>query len=41
MSDVKPGGRFRCSQCGTEVVVLKADGVVPNCCGKAMEPPAK
>jgi hypothetical protein len=41
MSEVKPGSRFKCTQCGTEVVVIKADGAVPGCCGKPMEAPAK
>jgi hypothetical protein len=37
MATVKPGERLRCTECGTEVVIIKADGVAPRCCGKAME----
>jgi Desulfoferrodoxin, N-terminal domain len=34
---VKPGARYRCASCGTEVVVIKADGAVPQCCDAAMQ----
>jgi DNA-directed RNA polymerase subunit RPC12/RpoP len=36
-----PGARYKCTQCGTEVVVIKADDAIPRCCGKLMETPAK
>jgi Desulfoferrodoxin, N-terminal domain len=36
VSVIKPGVRFRCAQCGTETVVVKADGAVPSCCGEEM-----
>jgi endogenous inhibitor of DNA gyrase (YacG/DUF329 family) len=32
----KPGERLRCAECGTEVVVIKSDGVLPRCCGQPM-----
>jgi hypothetical protein len=41
MEPVKPGSRLRCEGCGTEVVVIKADGVLPACCGKPLASPAK
>jgi hypothetical protein len=34
---VKPGGRFRCAECGTEVVIIRGDGSFPHCCNRAME----
>jgi DNA-directed RNA polymerase subunit RPC12/RpoP len=37
MAEIKPGERFRCTDCGTEIVVIKSDGPVPHCCGKEME----
>ena len=37
MADMKPGERLRCADCGTQVVVIKADGPVPQCCGKELE----
>jgi hypothetical protein len=37
MSAVKPGERFRCAECGTEVVVIRPDGSVPHCCSTEME----
>ena len=37
MSDAKPGERFRCAECGTEVVVIKTGGPAPRCCGAEME----
>jgi hypothetical protein len=33
----KAGERYRCGACGTEVVVIKTEGVTPRCCGAAME----
>lgn len=36
MADVKPGMRLLCQECGTEVVIIKADGAVPSCCGQLM-----
>lgn len=40
MSDAKPGERYNCASCGTQVVVIKADGTSPSCCGTPMEPAA-
>jgi hypothetical protein len=37
MTATKPGARFRCAQCGTEVVVVKPSGDVPRCCSTEME----
>jgi hypothetical protein len=36
MSDVKPGERLACSECGTEVVVIKAGGASPRCCERTL-----
>jgi desulfoferrodoxin len=38
MADAKPGERYTCASCGTQVVVIKADGTSPRCCGADMEP---
>lgn len=40
MADAKPGERYNCASCGTQVVVIKADGPAPRCCGTDMEPAA-
>jgi hypothetical protein len=37
MTATKPGARFRCAQCGTEVVVVKPSGDGPRCCSAEME----
>jgi hypothetical protein len=37
MADMKPGERLRCADCGTQIIVIKPDGSVPQCCGKDME----
>jgi hypothetical protein len=37
MADAKPGERYTCASCGTQIVVIKADGTSPQCCGTAME----
>jgi len=37
MADLKPGKGFRCADCGTEIVVIKAGDAVPHCCGKELE----
>ena len=37
MSAVKPGERFGCAECGTEVVVIRPGESVPLCCGKGLE----
>jgi desulfoferrodoxin-like iron-binding protein len=37
MASAKPGQRFRCAECGTEVVVIKPGESVPSCCGQEME----
>jgi endogenous inhibitor of DNA gyrase (YacG/DUF329 family) len=37
MAGVKPGERRQCTECGTAIVVIKPDGSVPHCCGRAME----
>jgi Desulfoferrodoxin, N-terminal domain len=34
MTETKPGERFRCADCGTEVMVIKSGGPVPHCCGR-------
>jgi hypothetical protein len=36
MTEAKPGVRLRCEECGTEIVVVKADGVLPTCCDTVM-----
>jgi hypothetical protein len=36
MTQPKPGLRLRCGQCGTEIIVIKADGAWPTCCGDTM-----
>jgi hypothetical protein len=33
MESTKPGTKLVCSGCGTEVVVIKASGSAPECCG--------
>ena len=38
---VKPGARYKCDHCGTEVVVIKPDDVIPSCCGDALQPVVK
>jgi hypothetical protein len=39
MPALKPGGRFRCAECSTEVIVIRPgpDGSVPHCCSREME----
>ena len=37
MADMKPGERLGCADCGTQIVVIKADGPFPHCCGKELE----
>jgi hypothetical protein len=37
VADAKPGERFRCDECGTEVVVIRTAGTAPRCCGADME----
>jgi hypothetical protein len=37
MAGMKPGERRQCAECGTAIVVIKPDGPVPHCCGRAME----
>lgn len=41
MEPVKTGERLRCADCGTEVIIIKADGVRPACCGKPLAPPLR
>lgn len=38
MADAKAGERYQCGTCGTQVVVIKTEGEIPQCCGAAMEP---
>ena len=33
----KAGERYRCNECGNEVIVLEAGGGLLICCGKNME----
>lgn len=37
MANAKPGEKFQCGTCGTQVVVIKTEGEVPQCCGAQME----
>jgi Desulfoferrodoxin, N-terminal domain len=37
MRATKPGERFRCAQCGTQVVVVRPGDDVPRCCNAEME----
>lgn len=32
--DVKAGTRLRCEECGSEFIVVKAEGPALQCCGK-------
>jgi hypothetical protein len=36
MADAKAGERYQCGTCGTQVVVIKTEGEIPQCCGAAM-----
>ncbi|HET6809759.1 MAG TPA: hypothetical protein VFH50_01970 [Acidimicrobiales bacterium] len=36
MAVPKAGERLRCPQCGTEVVVVRAPGDEPKCCGQPL-----
>jgi hypothetical protein len=38
MADAKAGERYQCGTCDTQVVVIKTEGAIPQCCGAAMEP---
>jgi hypothetical protein len=40
MTAMKPGERFRCATCGTEILVLKPGESAPECCGTQMESPS-
>jgi len=31
------GKRYRCEECGTEILITKAGEGKPECCGKEME----
>jgi hypothetical protein len=33
----KPGQRYTCGSCGTQIVVIRADATSPRCCGADME----
>jgi hypothetical protein len=35
-ASVKVGTRFRCTTCGSEVVVVRAPASTPHCCGSPM-----
>jgi hypothetical protein len=37
MADVKAGERYQCATCGTQVVIIKTEGEIPQCCGAPME----
>ncbi len=37
MADAKAGERYQCATCGTQVVIIKTEGAVPQCCGASME----
>jgi hypothetical protein len=41
MDAPKAGQRLRCDTCGTDVVVVKAGGEHPRCCGELMSDPSK
>ena len=36
MADAKAGERYQCGTCGTQVVVIKTEGAIPQCCGAVM-----
>jgi hypothetical protein len=36
MADSKSGERYQCATCGTQVVVIKTEGAIPQCCGAVM-----
>ena len=36
MANAKPGEKFQCGTCGTQVVVIKTEGEAPRCCGADM-----
>jgi DNA-directed RNA polymerase subunit RPC12/RpoP len=36
MADAKAGERYQCATCGTQVVIIKTEGAVPQCCGAPM-----
>jgi hypothetical protein len=41
MDAPKAGQRLRCDTCGTEIVIVKASGERPRCCGVVMSDPSK
>lgn len=34
--DIKPGTRFRCDTCGTELILMKVAAPELTCCGKPL-----
>jgi hypothetical protein len=36
MADAKAGERYQCATCGTQVVIIKTEGAIPQCCGAPM-----
>jgi len=36
--DVKAGTRLRCDNCGSEMVLIKAEGPELTCCGQPLSP---
>jgi hypothetical protein len=41
MDAPRAGQRLRCGTCGTEIVIVKASGEHPRCCGELMSDPSK
>ena len=37
MADAKAGERYQCGTCTTQVVIIKTEGAIPQCCGAPMD----